>query len=260
MTRSSVLSAQINGREPEADELLHAALVNYAHFTAMQVRDRRTRGLDLHLSRLVAAHRELFDSDLDVDHVRNCTRDAVADHPDCSLRVTCFEIEQDKPLVLTVVRPPIDKPARPQALTPVAYTRPLAHLKHVGTFAQIHFGTAAEQTGFDDAVLIAPDGRVAETSVGNIGFVDGATVVWPEAPQLLGVTRQLLDTDLASLGHGVVSRPITPDALDGYDEAFVTNSSGVAPVARIGDHVFPGDGSRTQWLRERYESTPWEPI
>lgn len=253
MTRS-ILSALINGREPAAHELLHATLVNYAHFTAMQVRDGRTRGLDLHFARLAAAHREMFDSELEVEQVRRCLHDAVATHPDCSLRVTCFEIEPGEPLALTVARPPIDADAHPQSLTTADYVRPLAHLKHVGTLAQIHFGTAAEHAGFDDALLVSPDGRIAETTIANIGFIDGETIVWPDAPQLLGITRQLLDAELRRLGRTVVSRPIRPDALDGYDEAFVTNSIGVAPVARIGDHRFTGDGSRTRWLRERYES------
>lgn len=260
VSRSSILSAQINGREPAVHELLHATLVNYAHFSVMQVREGRTRGLELHLSRLVAAHRELFNSELDVDHVRGCMRGAVAAHPDCTLRVTCFEIDRDRPLVLTVVRPPNDSDARPRSLTTVEHTRPLAHLKHVGMFALIRFGNAAEDAGFDDAVLITPDGRIAETTIGNIGFVEGATIVWPDAPQLLGITRQLLDRDLERLGRTVVSRPITPDTLDSYDAAFVTNSTGVAAVARIGDHRFTGDGSRTHWLRERYESIPSDAI
>ncbi|HZC69600.1 MAG TPA: aminotransferase class IV [Jatrophihabitans sp.] len=261
MSPSSVLSAQINGREPAADELLHAALVNYAHFSVMQVRDRSTRGLDLHLSRLVAAHRELFDSELDGEHVRSCLRDAIREHPDCTLRVTCFEIDRGRPLVLTVVRPPHDNTARPQSLTTVEYTRPLAHVKHVGMFAQIHFGNAAEHAGFDDAVLITPDGRIAETTIGNLGFVAAdATIVWPDAPQLSGITRQLLDLELERLGRDVVARPITPDTLAGYAEAFVTNSTGVAAVARIGDHAFTADGSGTHWLSERYESIPSDAI
>jgi hypothetical protein len=33
----------------------------YGHFTAMQVRGRRTRGLALHLRRLEAATKELFE-------------------------------------------------------------------------------------------------------------------------------------------------------------------------------------------------------
>ena len=40
---------EINGHAATAGELAVPALVNYGHFTAMQVRDLRVRGLALHL-------------------------------------------------------------------------------------------------------------------------------------------------------------------------------------------------------------------
>ena len=56
---------EINGHGATADQLGFPALVNYGHFTAMQVRNRRVRGLDLHLARLDSATRELFGASLD---------------------------------------------------------------------------------------------------------------------------------------------------------------------------------------------------
>ncbi|MGW5443454.1 hypothetical protein [Streptomyces asiaticus] len=55
---------EINGSPATADTLRLPALTSYGHFTAMQIRDARVRGLDLHLERLRSATRELFGGDL----------------------------------------------------------------------------------------------------------------------------------------------------------------------------------------------------
>ena len=49
-----------NGRSATAGELGPLAFAGYAHFTALQVRGGKVRGLDLHLQRLRSASLELF--------------------------------------------------------------------------------------------------------------------------------------------------------------------------------------------------------
>ena len=75
------------------------------------------------------------------------------------------------------VRAPVDPAEVPQRLRSVRYVRPVAHLKHVGTFAQIYYGQEAERAGFDDALLVTGQGEAAETTIANIGFVVGGRVV-----------------------------------------------------------------------------------
>ncbi|WIX75724.1 hypothetical protein QRX50_30085 [Amycolatopsis carbonis] len=58
--------SELNGAEPGAVQLARV-LGGYSHFTAMQVRDGRVRGLDLHLTRLASSTRLLFGSELDLD-------------------------------------------------------------------------------------------------------------------------------------------------------------------------------------------------
>jgi hypothetical protein len=53
---------EIDGLDASPEQLRAAALDSYGHFTAMQVRNRRVRGLDLHMARLDSANRELFGS------------------------------------------------------------------------------------------------------------------------------------------------------------------------------------------------------
>jgi hypothetical protein len=54
MTQATGLTLEINGRAATAGELRALALGVYGHFTAMQLRGGRTRGLQLHLDRLDA--------------------------------------------------------------------------------------------------------------------------------------------------------------------------------------------------------------
>ena len=49
----------------------------WGHFTAMQVRGGRTRGLDLHLARLEAAHRDVYGRALGGQEVRDRIRHAL---------------------------------------------------------------------------------------------------------------------------------------------------------------------------------------
>ena len=258
----AILRIEINGGPATADQLAHQAIVNYGHFTAMQVRGGAVRGLALHLSRLDAATQELFGSGLDGELVRAHVRQALgADIGDASVRVSVFQPDGDeRPSIMVVVRPPSDPPAAPQRLTAVSYERPVAHIKHVGTFGQIYFGVAAERAGFDDALLTGPGGVISEGAITNIGFFDGDAVVWPSAPVLAGITMQLVIKALAE--RGVPSRHDAVHITDlrSFRSVFVTNSLGVVPVGQVDDQLLATDAEFIQNLTQAYESVPWDPI
>lgn len=251
---------ELDGAPPTSEELSYPALVNYGHFTAMQVRGGAVRGLDLHLLRLRDAHLELFGGDLDTDRVRRLMRRAVAERPDAYLRVTLYEVEPGVPRVMTVMRPAIEAPIRPQSLTEVPYVRPFSHIKHVGTFAQIRYGLIAERAGFDDALLVTREGQIIETTIANIGFIDGMSVVWPDAPCLRGITWQLLDVGLAKRGREARTEVVTIDALGRFDAAFLANSLGVSAVGRIGTHEFRAGHPLVAELVDVYSGVAWDVI
>ncbi|NEE50501.1 class IV aminotransferase, partial [Streptomyces sp. SID8455] len=94
-----------------------------------------------------------------------------------------------------------------------------------------------------EALLTAPGGVVTEGAVTNVGFWDGTSVVWPDAPALIGITMALLERGLAAAGEPSVRRAVTLDGLGAYRGAFICNSQGIAPVRRIDAVEFPsGDG------------------
>jgi branched-subunit amino acid aminotransferase/4-amino-4-deoxychorismate lyase len=253
---------EVDGHAATAADLWFPAVVNYGHLTVIQVRGGGTRGLGLHLVRLDEATRELYGTGLDGDRVRGFIRHALGDDlRDASVRVSVFRPEPSRePSVMVVVRPPSDMPGTPQRLRSVAYQRPLAHVKHLGSFGQLHAGLTAERDGFDDALLTGPGGVVSEGAITNVGCYDGSGVTWPDAPALHGITMQLLERRLAAEGLPSRRAPVHLADLPSFATVFVCNSSGIAAVERVDDVALPVDAGFMKLVRRAYESVPWEPI
>lgn len=254
---------EINGHRATEEDLRIPALTGYGHFTAMQVRDRRVQGLALHLDRLDSASRELFGLPLDGEHVRGLIRHALdgAGVRDASVRVHGFLPPGDTATTpMVTVREPARMSTAPKSLMSVPYARSVPHIKRPGEFGQIYYGLLAERAGFDEALLTAPGGVVTEGSITNIGFWDGTSVVWPDAPALTGITMALLESGLAQDGRPSERRPVTLEDLGAYRAAFVTNSQGIAPVHRIDDTPFAVDEQLMKRLGQVHEDAPWDTV
>ncbi len=259
-TGGPVVYIEIDGRSATAEQLSAAAPAGYGHFTAMQVRNRRVRGLRLHLDRLDAANREMFGAGLDAATVLGYIRHALGEQTqDASVRVYVYEAPGG-PAVMVTVRPPGLMAPGPWRLQTVPYQRSLAHIKHIGDFGQGYHQRLAHGNGFDEALLTGPDGTISEGSITNIGFYDGVGVVWPSAPALPGITMQILDRYLP--GHGVKSRrnPVSISGLGSFAGAFVTNSHGIAPVGQIDHLTLPVNDALMTILTQAYESAGWDPL
>lgn len=251
------ITIEVDGRAATADDLAYPVLVNYGHFSAMQVRGLRVRGLDLHLRRLEEATGELFGADLDPSRVRSLVRHALGSRQDAAVRVAVFQRDRaPAPSVLVAVREPVDAPVSAQRLMSVPYQRPLPHIKHVGGFGQRYWTRRARGRGFDDALLTGPGGVIAESSIANVAFWDGTAVVWPDAPCLSGITMQLLEPLLPVTRRAPVLLADVPS----YTAAFLANSTGVAPVAAIDDMELPVDGELMKMLGDVYDTVPWDEI
>ncbi|HEY9369998.1 aminotransferase class IV [Streptomyces sp.] len=249
---STPVYLEIDGIPAPDPALLTSLMSGYGHFTAMQVRDGRARGLALHLARLDGAHRELFGAGLDADRIRTLAGRALrgSGRRDASLRVYGYE----DALVVTVQEPFAPDPS-PWLLMSVPYLRPAAHLKHLGGFGQSYHRQAAARAGFDEALLTGPDGAVAEGAITNVAFWDGEQLVWPSAPHLTGITMALLTRRLPS-----VVRPVTLADLPSFRACLVTNSRGIAPVTRIDRVAYPVDEELMARVEAAYEQAPWDPI
>ncbi|GGR31118.1 aminotransferase class IV [Streptomyces roseolus] len=243
---------------PAADPAsLAAVLSGYGHFTAMQVRDGRVKGLGLHLDRLDRATRELFGEPLPGGRVRDLLARAVgaSGRRDSSARVYVYGDGPRVRVVVTVREAAPDGLGAPQRLTAVDYLRPAAHLKHLGGFGQTYHGDAARRAGFDGALLTTPAGEVAEGAVANIAFWDGTSLVWPTAPHLTGITMALLAPRLPS-----VHRPVALGELPGFRAAFTANSRTIAPVTAVDGVTYPVDEALMARVLGAYAEVPGEEI
>ncbi|MFF0309263.1 aminotransferase class IV family protein [Streptosporangium sp. NPDC004379] len=258
--------AHLDGRTASAGELAPLAFAGYAHFTAMQVRDSRVRGLDLHLERLRSASVTLFGRALPDDRVRACLRAAVQAGPaDLSLTATVYSptgefttAGADVPLeVLVRTRPAVSGPWAPLALAMVEHERFLPAVKHVGEVAKTYLLRQAVDQGFDDAAFVDRRGRLSEATIWNLAFWDGTAVVWPEAEVLDGITMGIVRRRLDHLGVPQRVREVTPADLPTLAGAVVMNSwtPGVA-VRRIGAVSLPDAPSFMELLHRAYESEP----
>jgi branched-subunit amino acid aminotransferase/4-amino-4-deoxychorismate lyase len=247
---------EIDGRQVGAEAAMSIAS-GFGHFTAMQVRGGRTRGLTLHLARLERANRELFGVGLDGEHVRKLIRHALGEIADASVRVYVFETEAEPVTMVTVKAP--GGVRSPQRLLSVRYQRPDAHLKHLAT-EQGYYTRLARRTGFDDALLTDDERAVSESATANIGFFDGAGVVWPDAPMLHGITMQLLEGTLPDLGVPSRRASIHLGDVASFEGAFLAYARGVAVVSGVDDVDLPANAARVQVLVDAYDAVPWDPI
>ena len=261
---------EINGKPAVVADLRRLAATNYGHFTAMRVVDGKVRGLQFHLDRLKRSTLELFGSELDVAFVRECLRHAIADGVGTlSVRVSIFSLAYDRERpaasvgadVLVMVNAATSVSDAPLRVKSFRYERESPHMKHVGTFPLFQHRRLAQQAGDDDALFVDRNGCVSEGSVWNVGFFDGDSVVWPDARQLEGVSKQVLQAGMAQRGVRSRTQSIPLQAVGDYRAAFFTNSSQpVRAIARIDNIQFAIDAEFLATLAACYDSVPDERI
>ncbi|NEA33372.1 aminotransferase class IV [Streptomyces sp. SID13031] len=265
---------QLNDALLDLDDPALLGVTSYGHFTSMQVRGCRVRGLELHLERLDRSSRELFGHGVAADRILTYLRTALARSAsgDVSIRVTAFSRDRAlidgtpvEPDLLITVTDPIEPTAQPPRLLAVEHERAAPHLKHTGTFSLTHEIRRARLAGYDDALFHDRAGHVSEASIWNICFATQDRIVWPAAAALPGITMLTLQAGLDALtvARETVDIPLT--AIAGYDAAYLTNSIDPAlPVASItnssGTTRYRPDPRSAELLRRAYEAVPDQAI
>jgi branched-chain amino acid aminotransferase len=118
--------------------------------------------------------------------------------------------------------------------------------KIVGNYANSTLAkTIATRAGFDETVMLDPQGYVAECSGENLFLVrDGVIYAPPRAAVLEGITRDSVMTLAQDLGYTIVEEPISRDQLYIADEVFLCGTAAeVVPVREIDFRVI-GSGRR----------------
>jgi branched-chain amino acid aminotransferase len=102
----------------------------------------------------------------------------------------------------------------------------------------------ARERGFDNAIMLDPDGNVAELATANLWFVKDGVAVTPAANGtfLAGITRSRVAQLLRDAGVPVVERTVSVGEVLEADEVFSSGNAGkVQPITRVGDRALqPG--------------------
>jgi len=252
---SDYVTVEVNGHEADDASLSLLDHEGWGHFTAMQVRRGRTRGLDLHMARLEAAHREVYGRALGAEEIRGRIRHALHGKIDASVRVYGYWAG-----LIVTVREPQDMPRRSHTMTALHFQRPLARLKHVGSWGQGRFHEMALAAGFDEGILVDEAGRISEGTVTNVGFWRDGTVIWPDAPKLDGITMLLLRRQLTAAGHPQAEEPVRVQDLASYGGMILCNARGWAPVSRVDDMKIPADEAFVGVIASAFDGCPWDEI
>jgi len=103
--------------------------------------------------------------------------------------------------------------------------------------------TLALRSGYDEAVILDPQGFVAECTGENLFMVrNGVLYTPPAAPVLEGLTRDSIIKLAADLGIPVEETMITRDQLYIADEVFITGTAAEVVGVRAIDHRTIGPG------------------
>jgi branched-chain amino acid aminotransferase len=103
--------------------------------------------------------------------------------------------------------------------------------------------TESMRYGFDEAIMLDPQGYVAECTGENLFLVrDGKIYTPPTAPVLEGITRDSIATLVRDLGYEIYEMPVSRDQLYIADEVFVCGTAAECVALREIDFREIGDG------------------
>jgi branched-chain amino acid aminotransferase len=155
--------------------------------------------------------------------------------------------------------------------------------KVIGNYANSFLAkTESVRLGFDEAILLDPEGYVAECTGENVFVVQGETLITPPAAGVLdGITRQSVITLARDAGYEVRDARLSRDDLYGADEVFVCGTAAEViglreidfrtigqgrsgPITRVLQHAYAaavhgGDVRSQEWLDYVTESATSPP-
>ena len=117
--------------------------------------------------------------------------------------------------------------------------------------------TEANKAGYDEAILLTPDGTVADGSGENIFVVRDGVISTPDLATgiLPGITRDSIIQIAQDMGYRVVERTVIRSDLYLADEVFMSGTAAeVTPLRSIDDHEI-GVGPVTLEIQQAYLDT-----
>ncbi|MGD8325511.1 MAG: branched-chain amino acid aminotransferase [Sphingomonadales bacterium] len=99
---------------------------------------------------------------------------------------------------------------------------------------------AADDKGYDDAMMLDWRGRVAELTGANVFFVKGQEIHTPTPDCFLdGITRRTAIELAQKRGFKIIERAIMPEEMEDFEQCFITGTAAeVTPLAQVGPYNF----------------------
>jgi branched-chain amino acid aminotransferase len=117
--------------------------------------------------------------------------------------------------------------------------------------------TEANNAGYDEAILLTPEGTVADGSGENIFVVRDGVIYTPDLATgiLPGITRDTVTQIAQDLGYTIVEKPLIRSDLYLADEVFMCGTAAeVTPLRSVDDHEI-GVGEITMAIQRAYLDT-----
>lgn len=119
--------------------------------------------------------------------------------------------------------------------------------------------TLALRSGYDEAIMLDPQGYVSECSGENLFIVRSEEILTPPQSTILeGITRDSIITLARDAGYIVTEKLVSRDQLYIADELFVCGTAAEVTPVRAVDHRIVGSGHRgpiTQLLQQAFFET-----
>jgi len=115
----------------------------------------------------------------------------------------------------------------------------------------------ANRAGYDEAILLTPEGTIADGSGESVFIVRDGVLYTPDlsASILIGITRDTVIQIAQDLGYTVVQKPLIRTDLYLADEVFMVGTAAeVTPIREIDDHPTP-PGPITREIQTAYLDT-----
>jgi para-aminobenzoate synthetase component 1 len=112
---------------------------------------------------------------------------------------------------------------------------PLAEHKTLNYLYYLRAGQWAQANGFDEALILNPDGTVSETNTAGLLILQGREVIRPASAAVLpGVMAAAACRHLAAWGYTMVRRTVQSEELLSADQVLAANAlMGVVPVVAV---------------------------
>jgi branched-chain amino acid aminotransferase len=117
--------------------------------------------------------------------------------------------------------------------------------------------TEANKAGYDEAILLTPDGFVADGSGENVFIVKDGVLYTPDLSTgiLPGITRDTVIQIAEDLGYTVVQKQLIRSDLHLADEVFMCGTAAeVTPIREV-DDIVVGVGATTLEIQQAYLAT-----